>query len=89
MKKLLLLLLSAILFTSCSEPEDVNKYKGCVVMKKIPAPLNGGSDILYIKLTPELKSSSKLNGFNVRGDFYKLCLYKLDSDKLNVGDTIK
>lgn len=42
MKKLLLLLLSAILFTSCSEPEDVNKYKGCVVMKKIPAALNGG-----------------------------------------------
>ena len=89
MKKLLLLLLSVILFTSCSEPEDVNKYKGCVVMKKLPAPLNGSCDILFIKLAPELKSSSELNGFNIKGDFYKLCLYKLDSYKLNVGDTIK
>ena len=51
MKKLLLLLLSAILFTSCSEPEDVNKYKGCVVMKKIPAPIDGKNcDILYLSL---------------------------------------
>lgn len=89
MKKLLLLLLSAILFTSCSEPEDVNKYKGCVVMKKMPKAIDSSYDILYIKLTPELKSSSELNGFNVKGDFYRLCLYKLDSDKLNVGDTIK
>lgn len=88
MKKLLLLLLSVILFTSCSEPEDVNKYKGCVVMKKTSASLDENCDILFIKLTPELKSA-ELNGFNIRGDFYKLCLYKLDSDKLNVGDTIK
>ena len=90
MKKLLLLLLSAILFTSCDEePEDVNKYKGCVVMeKKMPFTIEDSYEVLYIKLTPTLKKS-QLDKNNVRGDFYRLVVYKLDSKNLNVGDTIK
>lgn len=89
MKKLLLLLLSAILFTSCDEePEDVNKYKGCVVMEKMPFAIEDSYEALYIKLTPNLKKS-QLDKNNVRGDFYRLVVYKLDSKNLNVGDTIR
>ena len=89
MKKLLLLLLSVILFTSCDEePEDINKYKGCVVMKKVPVSTDDSYDILHIKLTPTLKKS-QLDKNNVHGDFYRLVVYKLDSKDLNIGDTIK
>lgn len=80
MKKLLLLISTALTITACYSTEDPLKYKGCVVVAKYDrSPCDGN---LYIKLTPELRKDFK-------ADYILIGTPKWELDKLNVGDTIK
>lgn len=76
--RILILVLSILIFSGCRKEQDPARYKGCVVIEK---RMFGGFRI-KLKLTEEPREKAK-------EDYIWIATPKFEYDKLEIGDTIK
>jgi len=77
-ERILILVLSILIFNGCRKEQDPARYKGCVVVGKEVF----GEFKIKLKLTEELREKAK-------EDYIWIATPKFEYDKLEIGDTIK